>query len=210
VKRLGPEKVIATTQFPIDGRDAVNRAKESPLGDLVTDAMRIGTGADVAVMNSGTMRIDDVLAAGSITNYQLESIFLFADETRIMKFPITGSRLREILEHGVAEGSVGKGPYLQVSGVKFTWDPTKPTGSRIVGDVTKTDGAVIGPNDTITLAMNVYPACDGGDGYVVPEAKPACDNRATGPRAVDLVSKHMTQDLGGKVSIPPAGRVIRK
>jgi 2',3'-cyclic-nucleotide 2'-phosphodiesterase (5'-nucleotidase family) len=161
-------------------------------------------------MNSGTMRIDDVLAAGPITNYQLESIFLFADETRIMTFPVTGARLREILEHGVAEGSVGKGPYLQVSGVKFTWDPTKPTGSRIVGDIEKTDGAVIGSNDTVKLSMNVYPACDGGDGYVVPEAKPACDSRANGPRAVDLVTKHMTQDLRGNVSVPPAGRVTRQ
>jgi 5'-nucleotidase len=208
-KRLGPERVIATTQFPIDGRDAVNRAQESALGDLVTDAMRIGTGADAAVMNSGTMRIDDVLAAGPITNYQLESIFLFGDETRIMTFPITGARLREILEHGVAESSVGKGPYLQVSGVKFTWDHTKPTGSRIVGDIKKTDGTVIGANDTIKLAMNVYPACDGGDGYTVPEAKPACDNRDKGPRAVDLVMKHVQQDLGGKVPVPPAGRVTR-
>ena len=209
VKRLGKEKVIATTQFPIDGRDAINRAQESALGDLVTDAMRIGTGADAAVMNSGTMRIDDVLAPGPITNYQLESIFLFADETRIMTFPITGARLREILEHGVAEGSVGKGAYLQVSGLKYTWDHAKPTGSRIVGDIRKTDGSVIGANDTIKLSLNVYPACDGGDGYKVPEAKPACDSRANGPRAVDLVTKHVTQDLGGKVSTPQAGRVTR-
>jgi 5'-nucleotidase len=79
VKRLGPERGIATIAFPLDGRDEVNRARESPLGDLVTDAMRFGTGADVALMNSGTMRIDDVLPAGPITNYQLESILRFAD-----------------------------------------------------------------------------------------------------------------------------------
>lgn len=208
-KRLGRERVIATTQFPIDGRDVVNRAQESALGDLVTDAMRVGTGADAAVMNSGTMRIDDILAAGPITNYQLESIFLFADETRIMTFPITGARLREILEHGVAEGSVGKGPYLQVSGLKYAWDPAKPTGSRIVGDIKRTDGTVIGAADTIKLAMNVYPACDGGDGYTVPEAKSACDARESAPRAVDLVMKHMTQDTGGSVPTPQAGRVTR-
>ncbi|HUQ46663.1 MAG TPA: 5'-nucleotidase C-terminal domain-containing protein [Gemmatimonadaceae bacterium] len=209
VKRLGPERVIATTEFPIDGRDAVNRARESALGDLVTDAMRIGTGSDAAIMNSGTMRIDDVLDPGPITNYQLESIFLFADETRIMTFPITGARLREVLEHGVAEGSVGKGPYLQVSGLKYTWDHRKPTGSRIVGDIRKTDGTVIKATDTIRLSMNVYPACEGGDGYVVPEAKPSCDARANTPRAVDLVLKHVTQNPGGKVQTPPAGRVTR-
>ena len=208
-KRLGPERVIATTTFALDGRDAVNRARESALGDVVTDAMRIGTGADAAVMNSGTMRIDDVLAAGPITNYQLESIFLFSDETRIITFPITGARLRSILEHGVADGSVGKGPYLQVSGLKYTWDRTKPSGSRIIGDIARSDGTAIGANDTIKLSLNVYPACEGGDGYSVPEAKAACDSRDSAPRAVDLVLRHITRDLGGKVSPPTAGRVNR-
>jgi 5'-nucleotidase len=210
LRRLGPEKAIATVEFALDGRDASNRAHESPLGDLVTDAMRLGTGADAAVMNSGTMRIDDVIPPGPITNYQIESIFLFADETRIMTFPITGARLREILEHGVAAGSVGKGPYLQVSGLKYSWDPSKPTGSRIVGDIRKTDGTVVKPTDTIKLAFNVYPACEGGDGYVVPEAKQACANQASGPRAVDLLVQHITKTLGGKVGPPAAGRVTRQ
>ena len=209
VKRLGPERTVATLAFQLDGRDEVNRARESPLGDLVTDAIRLGTGADAAIMNSGTMRIDDVLPAGPITNYQLESIFLFADETRIMTFPITGARLREILEHGVAPGSVGSGPYLQVSGLKYSWDPSKASGSRIVGDIRKTDGTVIKPGDTIRLSFNVYPACESGDGYNVPEAKAACDARSSAPRAADLVMKHITERLGGQVAVPSSGRVTR-
>ena len=209
VKRLGPEHVIATTSFPLDGRDAVNRAQESPLGDLVQDAIRLGTNADAAIMNSGTMRIDDVIPAGPITNYQIESIFLFPDETRIMTFPITGARLREILEHGVAAGSVGKGPYLQVSGLKYSWDPSKPSGSRIVGSIHRADGSVIKPSDTIKLSFNVYPACDSGDGYSVPEAKAACAVRDSAPRAVDLLMKHITDRLHGRVDAPDAGRVTR-
>jgi 5'-nucleotidase/UDP-sugar diphosphatase len=208
-KRLGPERVVATTTIPLDGRDAASRNRESPLGDLVTDAIRIGTGADVAIMNAGTMRIDDVLPAGPITNYQIESIFLFTDEARIMTFPITGARLRELLERGVAEGVVGKGGYLQVSGIKYSWDPARPSGSRIVGDVVRTDGRVIRPTDTIRLSFNVYPACDGGDGYVVPEAKGECEQREKRPRAVDLLLKHIGQDLNGTVVAPPAGRVNR-
>jgi len=209
VKRLGPEKVIATTTFALDGRDAANRAQESPLGDVVQDAIRLGTGADAAIMNAGTMRIDDVIPAGPITNYQIESIFLFPDETRIMVFPISGTRLREILEHGVAPTSVGKGAFLQVSGLKFSYDPSKPAGSRIVGDIRKTDGSVVKASDTLRLAFNVYPACEGGDGYSVPEAKSACDNRASGPRAVDLLMKHITERLGGTVAPPAAGRITK-
>jgi 5'-nucleotidase len=175
----------------------------------VTDAVRLGTGADVAIMNSGTMRIDDVIPAGPITNYQIQSIFLFPDESRMMTFPVTGARLREILEHGVADGSIGKGPYLQVSGVRFTWDFARPSGFRIVGDLTRPDGRVIGPNEVIRLSFGVYPACEGGDGYKVPEAKDACANRSEAQPAVDLLLRHITGRLGGKVSPPPADRVQR-
>ena len=126
-----------------------------------------------------------------------------------MTFPITGARLRTILERGVSEGAVGKGAYLQVSGLKYSWDRSKPSGSRIVGNVTTTDGKVIGPNDTIRLSFNVYPACEGGDGYTVPEAKAACDARGSAPKAVDLVMKHITTTLGGRVAPPAAGRVNR-
>jgi len=209
LKRLGPERVIATTTFAVDGRDAANRAQESPLGDLVTDAIRLGTGADAAIMNAGTMRIDDVIPAGPITNYQFESIFLFLDEARIMTFPITGARLRELLERGVSDGVLGKGGYLQVSGLRYKWSASRPSGSRIVGDVQRDDGRVIGTNDTITLAFNVYPACDGGDGYVVPEAKTACETRERGPRSVDLLMQHISTRLNGQVAPPPAMRVIR-
>ncbi len=209
VKRVGAERVIATTTFELDGRDITNRSRESPLGDVVTDAIRLGTGADAAIMNSGTMRIDDVIPAGPITNYQLESIFLFPDEARIMVFPIKGARLREILERGVSASAVGSGPYLQVSGLKYGYDATRESGSRIVGNITKSDGSVIRPADTIRLAFNVYPACEGGDGYTVPEARAACDVRDTAPRAVDLVLKYITTTLGGRVSPPLAGRVNR-
>ena len=93
--RLGPERVVGRTSVAIDARDEVGRRRESVLGDLVTDAMRWGTGADVAILNAGTLRLDDVVRPGPISNYQLESIFLFADETRVLTVPLTGARLRD-------------------------------------------------------------------------------------------------------------------
>lgn len=209
VKRIGPERVIATTSFALDARDAANRAREAPLGNLVTDAVRLGTGADAAIMNSGTMRIDDVIPAGPITNYQIQSIFLFPDESRMVTFPITGARLRTILEHGVSSSSLGRGPYLQVSGLRYSWDAARPDGSRIVGDIMRTSGSVIGPSDTIRLSFGVYPACESGDGYSVPEAKEACDNRMQAPPAVELLLRHIAERLGGKIDAPAGGRVTR-
>ncbi|MEO7986185.1 MAG: 5'-nucleotidase C-terminal domain-containing protein [Gemmatimonadales bacterium] len=208
-QRLGPERTLGQTAIPIDARDAVGRNRESLLGDLVTDAMRTGTGTEIALLNAGTLRLDDVIKPGPITNYQLESIFLFSDETRVITFQLTGTRLREILEHGVAEGSLGKGPFLQASGVAFTYDPAAPSGSRIVGPLSRQSGGAIRPADTLRVAFPVYPACDGGDGYEVPEAKEGCDNRAAAPRAVDLLSRYIADSLGGTVSKPADGRIKR-
>jgi hypothetical protein len=169
--------------------------------------MRWGTHTDVALLNAGTLRLDDVIRPGPLTNYQLESIFLFADETRVLSVPLTGARLREILEHGVSDGSLGKGGFLQVSGVGFTYDPKAPSGHRIVGELRRADGGVIAVRDTLRVAIPVYPACEGGDGYVVPEAAPACADRAAGPRAADLLMRYIGESLGGQVKAPAAGRI---
>jgi 5'-nucleotidase len=207
--RLGPERVVGRTSVPIDARDELGRRRESLLGDLVTDAMRWGTSTDVALLNAGTLRLDDVIRPGPLSNYQLESIFLFPDETRVLTVPLTGARLRALLEHGVADGSLGKGGFLQVSGISFTYDPAAPSGGRLKGDVRRASGGVIKAQDTIKVAIPVYPACEGGDGYDVPEAQAACEGRATAPRAADLLTRYVGDSLGGKVAAPPpAGRIL--
>jgi 2',3'-cyclic-nucleotide 2'-phosphodiesterase (5'-nucleotidase family) len=207
--RLGPERSLGHTSVPIDARDEIGRKKESMLGDLVTDAMRAGTGADVALLNAGTLRLDDVIRPGPLTNYQLESIFLFADETRIVSFPVAGDRLRELLEHGVSDSALGKGGFLQVSGVTFTYDPARPSGKRLVGDIRRAGGGPISAGDTVRVAFDVYPACQGGDGYKVPEAAASCPAGNSAPRAVDLLMRYIVDSLGGQVKPPSEGRILR-
>ena len=210
VHRLGPERPVGTAAAPIDARDAVGRTRESALGDLVTDAIRAGTGADVAIINAGSMRVDDVLRAGPITNYQLESIFLFADETHVITFPITGGRLRTLLEHSVSDGAYGHGGFLQVSGIAFTYDPSRAEGARLVGPLRRADGTTLGDADSVRLAFNAYPACSRGDGYVVPEAAAACPTATSGPRAVDLLMTYITGTLHGTIGAPTSGRITRQ
>ncbi len=208
-RRLGPERQIGSTAIPIDARDEVSRNAESVLGDLVTDAVRAGTGSDVALINAGAMRLDDVIPPGPVSSYQIESIFLFADETRMVTFPLTGARLREVLEHGVSDAALGKGGFLQVSGVSFTYDPAKPSGSRLVGDIGGKNGKPIGPKDSVSVTFTAYPACHGGDDYAVPEAQTACAGEKRAPRAVDLLTRFVTDSLKGKVDAPASGRIIR-
>jgi 5'-nucleotidase len=166
----------------------------------------------VALIISGGLRFDDMIPAGPVTRHLVEGIFLFADETRAVTFTLTGARLREVLETGVRQGGLGDGPYPQVSGLRFTLDGRLPSGARIVGDLTRTDGRVIRPTDTLRVTFVTYPACKGGDGYRIPEAADVCRaldaNPTSSPRTVDLVAKYL-EGMNGRIVAPPVGRVTR-
>ena len=212
VKRIGPDRVIGTAHEAIDAADSTSRRGESRFGNMIADALRHGTGADVALINSGALRFDDVIQPGPITTHILEAIFLFADETRALTFPLSGARLRAVLENGIRRGGLGSGPYPQVSGVRFSFDARRDSGSRIVGDLTREDGSVIRPTDTLQVTFVTYPVCLGGDGYRIPEAAAVCaelsGDPASKPRSVDLVIQHLTA-MNGTIVQPPLGRVTR-
>jgi 5'-nucleotidase len=208
-RRLGPERIVGRTTMPIDPATSLSRGRESAVGDLVGDAMRSGTGADVALLNSGTLRLDHVIQPGPISNHQLEAMFPFADQTRVVTFPLTGARLRRILEHGVSSGILGTGGFLQVSGLSFTFDPSKPSGRRLVGDIRRASGRTLAPNDSVRVAFGVYSACEGGDGYSVPEAETVCANRESAPRAVDLLIRYIADSLKGRIETPNNSRVVQ-
>jgi 2',3'-cyclic-nucleotide 2'-phosphodiesterase (5'-nucleotidase family) len=208
-RRLGPVHTVGQTEVPIDPMVSLSRRQESMLGDLVSDAMRAGTGADVALLNSGTLRLDRVIPPGPVTNHHIEAIFPFPDQTRIVTFPMTGATLRRVLEHSVSSGVLGTGGFLQVSGVAFQFDAAKPTGRKLLGDIRRASGGVVTPRDTVRVAMGAYSACDKGDGYDLPEAASACAARDSAPRAADLLIRYIADSLNGRIEPPKSSRVVR-
>jgi hypothetical protein len=94
--------------------------------------------------------------------------------------------------------------------VSFSYDPSRPSGSRIAGDIRRESGMPLRPADVVRVALNVYPACEGGDGYQIGEAAPACAERQSGPRAADLLVDHVRDRLGGRMTAPAAGRIVRQ
>ena len=77
---------------------------------------------------------------------------------------ISGNQLWAAMENGVSQWpSAGRFP--QISGFKFTFDVSKPVGSRIVS-VTTLDGKTIAKDETMyTVVTNDF-MLYGGDGYV--------------------------------------------
>lgn len=205
--QLGPDRMVGVLVDSLDATDATLRRMETPFGDLVADALRAGTGADAAIINAGALRLDTRLPPGLLSRYTLERLFLFPDETRVVVVRLSGGRLRTLLEQGVTDATLGTGGFLQVSGLRYTVDRSHPSGSRLSGQVTSADNRLITATDQVRVAMPVYLACAGGDGYTVPEAAGACASKAAAPRAADLLASHIAERLGGRVTPPPGGRI---
>ena len=62
--KTGLQEVIGHTDCALEGRFTQLRTRECNLGNLITDIMKKATRADVALLNSGTMRSDTVHDAG--------------------------------------------------------------------------------------------------------------------------------------------------
>jgi 5'-nucleotidase / UDP-sugar diphosphatase len=153
--------VIGKTVGPLDSRRNVVRTGEAAIGNLIADAMRDVTKADIAIMNGGGIRADKEYAAGSdITRKDILSELPFGNVTILVE--VTGKQLREALENGVSKIEDGAGRFAQVSGMKVEADATKPAGSRIVsamvGDKPLDDAA------SYKLATNDF-LLSGGDGF---------------------------------------------
>ncbi len=164
--------------FPRGGTPAVERSGETPMGNYIADLMRAKYKTDFAVQNGGGIRdtfpaktyipantslVRTGTGALDVTLGDAFTVFPFGNQ--IATSVVTGENLWKALENGVGGNYPGDGRFPQISGFKFSFDSTKPAGSRIV-EVTKLDGTAI-PKDAkqytiTTLDFVIY----GGDGYV--------------------------------------------
>ncbi len=162
---LGSEmdKTIAFTNVPLEGRFEKVRTEETNLGNFITDMMRHATSADVAILNSGSLRSDAVLPAGVIRMKDFVAMLPMCDALVVLE--MSGAQLRVALENGVSQYPRLEGRFPQVSGVSFTFDASLPPNSRIVGDI-KVGGHVALPHATFKVAVKEYMS-KGKDGYNV-------------------------------------------
>ena len=158
-------RVVGRTSVDLDARSAVGRTQETNVGDMIAGAFRASTGADVALMNGGSIRADEIIKAGALTRRDILSILPF--KNKVVKVEVSGAILRQVLEHGVARSAEDAEPgrFPQVSGIRFTFDGRRPPGSRIVD--LSIDGKPLDEKRTYTLAASDYIALDGGDGYAM-------------------------------------------
>jgi 5'-nucleotidase len=186
------ERRVGRTSVALDARSAQGRTRETNVGNFLTDAYRKATASDVALMNGGSIRADELIPAGTLTVRDVLSMLPF--KNKLIKIEITGATLRAALEHGVSRSAEDAEPggFPQVSGIKFSFDASRPAGSRIV-DV-KVNGLPLNDTRKYTLTTSTFIALDGGDGYsmfkgstvVLPPEKAPLDSEAV-QRAITAV-----------------------
>ena len=164
--------------FPRGGTPAVERSGENPMGDYIADLLRAKYKTDFALTNGGGIRdtfpaktyipADTTLVrtgSGALDVTLGDALTVYPFGNQVATTVVTGANLWKALENGVGGNYPADGRFPQVSGLKFSFDSTKPAGSRIV-EVTKLDGTAIAKDakeyTLTTLDYIIY----GGDGYV--------------------------------------------
>ncbi|MDR3569071.1 MAG: bifunctional UDP-sugar hydrolase/5'-nucleotidase [Syntrophobacteraceae bacterium] len=167
-------------------------AEESNLGDLIADAMRDASGAQIAFENNGGIR--DNIPAGPITLNEVFTTLPFDDN--IVSMTLSGKQVREAIERSAAYGRIS----LQVSGIQIVFDLSKPPGERAVS--IKVGGKPLDEGATYRVATNDFLA-SGGDRFEV--FKQGRDI-STGQSLRDAVAQYIGNN--SPVKTGGAGRII--
>jgi 2',3'-cyclic-nucleotide 2'-phosphodiesterase (5'-nucleotidase family) len=184
----------------LEGERAFVRSQETNLGNLTADAnlayaRSIDPSVVISLKNGGGIRsqvgsIDVVTGAkkateanaisgkpeGGVSTLDIENSLRFNNSLSLVT--VTATKLKELLEHGIALGA-GQGRFPQVSGVQFSYDPSKPAGSRIVNlaitdikgndlDVVVRGGALVGDATRSFRMVTLNFLVGGGDSYSFP------------------------------------------
>ena len=156
-KKLFAE-VITKNSTKLSGERNLVRTQEMELGDLIADAFRWKTGADIAVINGGGIRAN--LPAGNVTKGDMMAIFPFGNQLQVAE--ISGVKIYEMLEHSVFAYPGTFSGFLQISGICFKFSSNNPVGER-VSDVYVNGEPLV--NDKIYKLATVDFILNGGDGY---------------------------------------------
>ncbi len=148
--------VIAKTEISLDGERSTVRLKESNLGNIIADSLIALTGADVAIQNGGGIRAS--IDKGDVSIKDIYTVLPF--DNTVVVVEASGKVIWQTLEHGVSWYPSAAGGFLQVAGMKYSFDPSKEVGKRIVS-ITINDKP-IEMEKIYTLASNDF-LTGGGD-----------------------------------------------
>ncbi len=125
---LEPGSPVAVVPVSLDGRDSSVRDHPTRLTALIAEAMLAEADTpELALFNSGSIRIDDVIQPGTVIQYDIIRVLPFGGA--ILTTEIQGDVLVQVLTQGVANR--GTGGYLQTANVEITDEGWQVQGEAI-------------------------------------------------------------------------------
>ena len=218
------DKVVASTAvtLTINDPEAVDssgnpvrmiRRAETNLGDLCADAARDQSGADIAFVNGGSIRVS--VEKGDITFGNILAVHPFGSMLCVLE--VTGQQILDALEWSCRSVPDENGGFNQVSGLTFEINsaidsPCKADkdgmctgieGERRVQNV-MVGGEALDPEKTYTLAGYDYQLRQQGDGYTAYDGAPVLqDNvKLDNQVLIDYIVDTLGGNVGGEYADP--------
>ena len=129
---------------------------DTPIGNLATDAFRTLTGTDVAIHAGGSTALP--LWEGPFNMSDIFRINGYGFNTvntlgfQLATFNMTGEALWMGLEFGLSEIESNDEYFIQVSGLEYKYDATKPVGERVVS--VSINGQTINPSAVYSVTAS--------------------------------------------------------
>jgi len=189
------ETLVGNVSSSLNGDRAVCRVQECDMGNMITDAMRAAgmeKGYSIALANSGGIRAS--LDSGQVTLGEIMTILPF--QNTMSTFKVTGKQLLAAIENGVSQVEDGSGRFPQVSGMRFSFDASKPANERVTSiEIQESNGSFSALNlyGTYGMVSNNFIRA-GGDGYKM--FRSATDIYDFGPDLADVVVDYIKANPG--------------
>ena len=141
-------------------------AGPSLLGEWACEIMKDAAGVQIAMTNGGGLRVP--VPAGEITAGILYEVMPFDNTLYTMK--LSGADVKANIEHGIMNDDIG---WVQISGVRATYNPNAEAGNRITSMVLE-DGTPVEMDKFYTVVTNDF-MFTGGDKYNFENSKDGLD-----------------------------------
>lgn len=182
------------------------RKRESNLGDLVADAFRSASGADIAIQNGGGIRA--AIPAGDITYGDLMNVMPYGNAMYVIR--ATGQQILDALEWGARAVPDESGGFLHVSGMTYEIHTdiasscTKDEDGMFAGveGEYRVKNVMVGDEKldlekTYSLASINYTLTEHGDGFTMFDG---CKVLQKGSQTdLQVLINYLTDTLGGAV-----------
>lgn len=140
-----PDRVVAQTPIPLDGREVSVRNLATALTQAIgRGLLRSSPKAELAIFNGGAIRLDDTLLPGEITEYDIIRTLPFGG--RVTTVALEGRVLQRVLDTGITNR--GSGGFLHHTNVQRRqgrwWIQGRPLQARRTYRVATSDFLVSG------------------------------------------------------------------